>query len=196
MMPSIFRTKEELLWTVTDSHCPIHLFLRKKTESTKGFQSRTCSETLHRGYLAARNLDTLWCIYIYSIYTYIHRIIRLFKTISYSCKYNMHYIFSYARTFFVTSFRGHFDQKEKAATYDMLVCEVTSFLLCYVTFLWVWVPPMGLGYRFRATFLTCYLWGLDCDCLFLMRVKECHERVVEGWGVSRKRSLSIYKKVT
>ena len=108
----------------------------------------------------------------------------------------MHCIFSYARTFFVTSFRGHFDQKEKAATYDMLVCEVTSFLLCYVTFLWVWVPPMGLGYRFRATFLTCYLWGLDCDCLFLMRVKECHERVVEGWGVSRKRSLSIYKKVT
>ena len=61
-----------------------------------------------------------------------------------------------SRTFFVTSFRGHLDQKEKNATYNILVRQVTSFLLCEVTFLWVWVSQMGLGYRFRATSLTCY----------------------------------------
>ena len=67
------------------------------------------------------------------------------------------YIHMYiSRTFFVTSFRGHLDQKEKNATYNILVCQVTSFLLCEVTFLWVWVSQMGLGYRFRATSLTCY----------------------------------------
>ena len=81
------------------------------------------------------------------IYNYIYNKIICYLMYIYIC---------ISRTFFVTSFKGHLDQKEKNATYNILVCQVTSFLLCEVTFFWVWVSQMGLGYRFRATSLTCH----------------------------------------
>ena len=39
------------------------------------------------------------------------------------------------------------------------------------------------------SFLSRYKFNSNCDCIFFKRVNGCHERVVEGWGVSRKRSL-------
>ena len=55
-----------------------------------------------------------------------------------------------------------------------------------------WPACVGLNFPLVSSSVA-VLWGLDCDCRFFMHVKACQENVVEGSGVSRTRSLSMWK---
>ena len=67
-----------------------------------------------------------------------------------------------------TSFRDHLDLRPQKKSDLWHVCLLSD--LC-------------------PSFLSRYKFNSNCDCIFFKRVNGCHERVVEGWGVSRKRSL-------
>jgi hypothetical protein len=67
-----------------------------------------------------------------------------------------------------TSFRDHLDLRPLKKTDLWHVCLLSDLF---------------------PSFLSRYKFNSNCDCIFFKRVNGCHERVVEGWGVSRKRSL-------